>query len=57
MIPYLVSLLLLAALVPIFAASAVAWNAMKSPSRQPRTPVRKVPGSNRRFVRKDARVN
>ena len=50
----LVSLLLLVVLVPLFAVSAVAWKAMKSPSTQPRTRVRKGPrdDTKRRFVHK-----
>ncbi len=50
----LVSLLLLVVLVPTFLASAAAWKAMRSPLAQPRTPVRKAPRTNRRFVRKHA---
>jgi hypothetical protein len=50
----LVSLLLLVVLVPLFAASAEAWKAMKSPSTQPRTRPKKGPRNDtkRRFVRK-----
>ena len=47
-------LLLLVVLVPLFAASAEAWKAMKSPSTQPRTRLRKGPrdDTKRRLVRK-----
>ncbi len=50
----LVSLLLLVALIPVLAASSVAWKAMKRPLTQPRTRLRKGPrdDTKRRFVRK-----
>jgi len=50
----LVCLLLFVVLVPLSLASAAAWKAMRSPLAQPRTPVRKAPRTNRRFVRKHA---
>ncbi len=54
----LVSLLLMVVLVPLFAASAVASKAMKSPSTQPRARVRKGPRADtkRHFVRKHSRA-
>ena len=58
MVPHvLVSLLLLVVLVPLFLASAAAWKAMRPPSAQPRTPVRKAPRTNRRLVRNHASRN
>jgi hypothetical protein len=58
MVPHvLVSLLLFVVLVPLFLASAAAWKAMRSPSAQRRTLVRKAPRTNRRLVRKHASRN
>jgi hypothetical protein len=46
----LVSLLLLVVLVPLFAASAEAWKAIKSPSTQPRTRLKRDLATTRNAV-------